>query len=157
ERASPLARTRVRVRVGDVITMVDGKETLSVADIALLLRNKVDRQVLLRIKPGAKQKERDVIVRPISPTAAADLRYHQWEHTRRLRVEEAGKGDIGYVHLRAMGGRNFTEWAKGFYPAFTRSGLIIDVRHNRGGNIDSWILGRLLRKPWFYWSQRVGQ
>jgi tricorn protease len=34
--------------------------------------------------------------------------------------------------------------------------LIVDVRHNRGGNIDSWILGRLLRKAWFYWSPRAG-
>ena len=39
---------------------------------------------------------------------------------------------------------------------FNREGLIIDVRHNRGGNIDSWILGQLLRRPWFYWSQRIG-
>jgi tricorn protease len=89
--------------------------------------------------------------------AEADLRYHEWEHTRRLKVDEQGKGQIGYVHLRAMGGENFTEWAKGFYPAFTRQGLIIDVRHNQGGNIDSWILGRLLRRAWFHWSQRVGE
>ncbi len=25
-----------------------------------------------------------------------------------------------------------------------------------GGNIDSWIIGRLMRKAWFYWSNRVG-
>jgi tricorn protease len=56
-----------------------------------------------------------------------------------------------------MGGGNFTEFAKDFYPAFTRQGLIIDVRHNRGGNIDSWIISRLMRKAWFYWNQRVGQ
>ena len=31
------------------------------------------------------------------------------------------------------------------------------MRHNRGGNIDSWILDRLLRKAWFYWQPRVGQ
>ncbi|HMQ17053.1 MAG TPA: S41 family peptidase, partial [Phycisphaerae bacterium] len=61
------------------------------------------------------------------------------------------------VHLRAMGGDNFTEWAKGYYPVFTRKGLIIDVRHNRGGNIDSWILSRLLRKVWFYWNQHAGR
>jgi tricorn protease len=40
---------------------------------------------------------------------------------------------------------------------FNRKGLIIDVRHNRGGNIDSWVLSRLLRKAWFYWQPRVGQ
>ena len=32
----------------------------------------------------------------------------------------------------------------------------MDVRHNRGGNIDSWLLGKLLRKPWMYWQSRQG-
>jgi tricorn protease len=31
------------------------------------------------------------------------------------------------------------------------------MRHNRGGNTDSWILSRLLRKAWFHWSPRAGQ
>ena len=70
---------------------------------------------------------------------------------------ELGKEQIGYVHLRAMGADDFGEWAREFYPVFTRQGLIIDVRNNEGGNIDSWILGRLLRKAWFYWSHRVGK
>ena len=83
---------------------------------------------------------------------AANLRYDDWEYTRRRRVEEQGKGRIGYVHLRAMGGDNYAEWAREYYPVFHRQGLIIDVRHNRGGNIDSWILGKLLRKAWFYWQ-----
>ena len=56
-----------------------------------------------------------------------------------------------------MGAQNMAEWAREFYPVFDREGLIIDVRHNRGGNIDSWMLGRLLRKAWFYWQPRVGQ
>jgi tricorn protease len=72
-------------------------------------------------------------------------------------VEKAGKGNLGYVHLRAMGGNNYTEWVKNFYPVFDRKGLIIDVRHNRGGNIDSWILEKLLRRAWFYWQGRVGR
>ena len=41
------------------------------------------------------------------------------------------------------------------HPIWNRAGLIIDVRHNRGGNIDSWIISRLLRKAWAYWSTRV--
>ncbi len=101
--------------------------------------------------------ERDVIVTPCSPATAADLRYHEWQYTRRLKAEEASEGDIGYVHLRAMGNDNWTEFARAFYPVFNRKGLIIDVRHNRGGNIDSWIIGRPLRKAWFTWSQRMGQ
>jgi tricorn protease len=147
----------VRVRAGDVIEMVDGRETLSVSDVGMLLRNKAGRQVLLRVKPGKGGQPRDVIVRPLSGAADADLRYHEWEYTRRREVERLGKGEVGYVHLRAMGGADFTDWAKSFYPVFNRQGLIVDVRHNRGGNIDSWIIGRLLRRPWFYWSQRVGR
>ncbi len=56
-----------------------------------------------------------------------------------------------------MGARNYTEWAREFYPVYDRAGLIVDVRHNRGGNIDSWILEKLLRKAWFYWQPRIGQ
>jgi tricorn protease len=157
EHTSPLARPGVGVKDGDVIEMVNGAPTLSVPDMGLLLRRRAGQQVLLRIKPAGGKVSRDVIVRPVTSEEAADLRYREWEYTRRLRVEDLGKGDIGYVHLRAMRGIDFTEWARGFYPVFTRKGLIIDVRDNRGGNIDSWIIGRLMRRAWFYWSQRVGQ
>jgi tricorn protease len=84
------------------------------------------------------------------------LRYDEWEYTRRLEVEKASKNTIGYVHLRAMGGNDIAQWNRDFYPVFDRDGLIIDVRHNNGGNIDSWILEKLLRKAWFYWQPRVG-
>jgi len=107
------------------------------------------------VKPADGGAERDVVVTPISSAAAAGLRYREWEYTRRLRVEKEGDGQIGYVHLQAMGKDNFAEWARGFFPVWNRQGLIIDVRHNRGGNIDSWILGRLLRKAWFFWTDRV--
>ena len=168
ERLAPLARPGVDVAEGDVIEAINGVSTLSVPDVATLLRNQADRQVLLRIKPkpggpgGAKGgasgggAARDVIVVPITSGREADLRYDEWEHTRRLRVDEAGRAAIGYVHLRAMGGQNMSEWVREFYPVFNRQGLIIDVRHNGGGNIDSWILERLLRRAWFYWQPRVG-
>lgn len=98
-----------------------------------------------------------VVAEPISAGAEANLRYDEWEYTRRLLAERESNGDIGYVHLRAMGTGNYTEWVKNFYPVFHKKGLIIDVRHNRGGNIDSWILGKLLRKAWFYWQPRIGK
>jgi tricorn protease len=86
-----------------------------------------------------------------------DLRYTDWEVTRRQITEEQSADDIGYIHLRAMGGGNYVEFLKGYYPVFNRKGLILDVRHNRGGNIDSWILEKLMRKIWFYWQPRKGQ
>lgn len=156
ERASPLARPGVNVKAGETIVSVDGSPTLAVADIGELLRRKAGKQVLLGIKP-AMGEPRKVIVKPISPGEEDDLRYHEWEYSRRQTVDELGGGDIAYVHLRAMGGDDIESWARNFYPAYTKGGLIIDVRNNRGGNIDSWIVARLLRKAWFYWNQRVGR
>ncbi len=36
-------------------------------------------------------------------------------------------------------------------------GIILDFRNNRGGNIDSIVLEKLIRKAWFYWKGRVGE
>jgi tricorn protease len=154
---APLARPSVDVSEGDVIEQVNGVPALSSPDIGSLLRNQAGRQVLLRVRPKGAAASRDVVVTPITLARENDLRYDEWEYTRRLDVESKAKSRIGYVHLRAMGGDDIAAWAREFYPVFNREGLILDVRHNRGGNIDSWLLGRLLRKAWFYWQPRNGQ
>lgn len=154
--APPLAMPGVDVKVGDVIESINGVSTLSVSDAGLLLRNQAERQVLLRVKPAGAHASRDVVVVPVSPKDAEDLRYADWEISRRLTVEEKGQRQIGYLHLRAMGPQDYTAWARDFYPVFDRQGLILDLRNNHGGNIESWLLGKLLRKAWFWWQPRVG-
>jgi tricorn protease len=153
---SPLARQGVNVHDGDVIEAINGIPALSSPDLASLLRNAADRQVLLHVKPKEGGASRDVVVVPITVTRESNLRYDEWEYTRRLEVEKASQNRIGYVHLRAMGSNDIAQWAREFYPVFDRDGLVIDVRHNNGGNIDSWLLEKLLRKAWFFWQPRVG-
>lgn len=153
---SPLSQPGVDVTEGDVLLRINGHGTLGVPHPESLLRNQAGKQVLLEVKPRNADKPRSVIVKPISATAETSLRYDEWELTRREQTDRLGKGRIGYVHLRAMGEDNMAEWARDFYPVFQREGLIIDVRNNRGGNIDSWILGKLLRKAWNYFAPRIG-
>lgn len=153
--APPLAKPDSLVKEGEVITTIDGVDTLSVSDEGALLRNKAGAQVLLHVK-DAKNEGRDVLVTPISAHQDADLRYAEWEYTRRLAVDKQSNGTVGYVHLRAMGPNDMNQWARDFYPVFDRQGLIIDVRHNHGGNIDSWLLSKLLRQAWFYFQPRIG-
>jgi tricorn protease len=152
---SPLADPDLDIQEGDIIVGINGQNTLSVQHPHILLRNQSGNQVLISIKSGKSGEVRQVIVIPTGNEYG--LRYSDWEYTRRLEVEEKGNGEIGYVHLRAMGGRNITEWYRNFYPVFKRKGLIIDVRHNNGGNIDAFILEKLLRKAWFYWKSRTGE
>ncbi len=153
--AAPLARPESIVREGEIIMMIDGADALSVSDEWEMLRGKAGKQVLLRVKSGTGQT-REVLVRPLKARDEANLRYAEWEYTRRRKVEAASSNHIGYVPLRAMGSNDINQWAREFYPIFNRQGLIIDVRHNQGGNIDSWLLATLLRKAWFYWQPRVG-
>jgi tricorn protease len=143
------------VKNGEVVISIDGEDTLSVPDEHALLRGKAGRKVLLRVK-SASGEMREVLVTPISAKEERAIRYKEWEYTRRLKVESESKGKIGYVHLQAMGSEDIEQWTREFYPVFDRQGLIIDVRHNGGGNIDSWLLSKLLRKAWFYWQPRIG-
>jgi tricorn protease len=155
DQLSPLRRPGVGVQEGDVITHLNGAPTVDVSEIGQFLRGQAGKQVLLDVKPKSGATRQAIVV-PISRPRDNDLRYDEWEYTRRLEVETASQNRIGYVHLRAMGAQNMAEWTREYYPVFNREGLIIDVRSNRGGNIDSWLLARLLRRAWFYWQPRVG-
>ncbi len=144
------------IREGEVITSIDGDDVLGVPDERALLRGKAGRKVMLRVKDASGQT-RDVSGHARKRSALSkNLRYNEWEYSRRLKVDSDSHAQIGYVHLRAMGSGDIDQWVRDFYPVFNRQGLIIDVRHNGGGNIDSWVLGKLLRKAWFYWQPRVG-
>jgi tricorn protease len=153
--APPLDRPESRIKDGEVIVSIDGENALSVPDERALLRGKAGTQVLLRVRSAAGET-RDVLATPIKAADETNLRYAEWEYTRRLKVDAESGGKIGYVHLRAMGASDIDQWARDYYPIYKRQGLIIDVRHNHGGNIDSWLLEKLLRQAWFYWQPRVG-
>ncbi|MGC1423968.1 MAG: S41 family peptidase [Terracidiphilus sp.] len=153
--APPLARPESLVREGEVIVSIDGEDLLSVTDERVLMRGKAGTQVLLRVK-STSGAMREVLVTPIKDADEANLRYAEWEYSRRLTVDSASNHSIGYVHLQAMEPDDIDRWAREFYPVYDRQGLIIDVRHNNGGNIDSWLLAKLLRQAWFYWQPRVG-
>jgi tricorn protease len=152
----PLAKPELNVRAGDVVLAVNGVPALSVPDPGALLRGQAGKQVLLRLqRPGGTA--RDLVVTPVTPGRENDLRYTEWEYARRLRVDSLSTGRVGYVHLRAMGPPDMAQWHRDYYPVFDRDGLVIDLRNNRGGNIDAWILGKLLRRAWMWWQPRAGQ
>ena len=145
----PLLRPAAGVREGDVITAVGGrlfgKSTLGAA-----LLNRAGRKVDLRIR--RKGKERVVRVTPISDKRNGMLREQDWQRSRKERVEKASGGRFGYFRLRAMGSRDIAHFVREFYSNQHREGLIIDVRRNLGGNVDSWMIEKLLQKAWMFWQ-----
>lgn len=152
--ASPLARVDVNARVGDIIVAVNGKSINSVADVAKYLRNQSDKQVLLTLKRDKKALK--TLVVPVNNRTDAKLRYLDWVNHNANKVTDASQGDIGYLHLYAMGSGDIASFAREFYANIDKKGLIIDVRRNRGGNIDSWIIEKLLRRAWMFWQPTQG-
>jgi len=153
--AGPLQRPESMLQVGDVITHVNEQPVALLPVIEAALVGEAGDKVRLRVK--REKKTFDVLTVPLNPGEDQQLRYSAWELERRRQTERKGEGQLGYVHLRAMGGGDYSHWARDYYPVYDRAGLIIDVRHNRGGNIDSWIIEKLLRKAWFYWQGRSGE
>ena len=163
DQRGPLAEPGVDARDGDLIVAVDGRAVAEANDIAELLVGQAGEQTLLtlaRPDPAAKAKaatrEIKTVVKAVDAAKNASLRYGDWEEGRRAKVETTGGGRIGYLHLRAMGADDIAAFAREFYAQFDRDALIIDVRRNNGGNIDSWIIEKLLRRAWAFWRPRYG-
>ncbi|MFT4153425.1 S41 family peptidase [Parafilimonas sp.] len=153
--SSPLNKPELNIKEGDVITAVNNVAVKDEADMATLLANKIDEPVKLSLL-DKNNKPYFQVVKPCSARDAATLRYEEWELVNREKVDSLSNDDIGYVHLKAMTGPDMDDFVKQFYPVFNRRGLILDVRENFGGNIDSWVLEKLLRKAWMYWQGRAG-
>ena len=151
---SPLGRIEVDAQEGDVIRAINGKNVASVADVTQLLRNQANKQVLLGLQRG--KAALNTVVTPHDISADAKLRYLDWVEHNGAKVAEASKGNIGYLHLYAMGSDDIESFAREFYTNYDKDGLIIDVRRNRGGNIDSWIIEKLLRRAWAFWQPTHG-
>jgi len=154
---SPLAHPDLTISESDIITHIDGVAVMEVPDLYSLLRDKAGKQVRISLLSADGKAKTDQILKPMTAQAESNLRYNEWEYTRRLETEAKSDGSLGYVHLRAMTESDISQWYRDFYPQFKKEGLVIDVRQNRGGNIDSFILEKLMREVFFYWKGRTGE
>ncbi|RUO37876.1 peptidase S41 [Aliidiomarina taiwanensis] len=153
--AAPFAKPGVKAQVGDVITHINGAPVKHLGDLTTALRGQVGKQVRVDLKRG--RETWSTIVEPVTPNADHRLRYQDWVQKNRSKVAEASDGKFGYIHIYAMGGNDIAAFAREFYDNVDKDGLVIDVRRNRGGNIDSWIIEKLLRRAWMFWQPRQGE
>ena len=149
----PLQAPWLDIRTGDLITAIDGHPTAGIPDPATLLSGLAGTQVLLEWRSATQGTAHKAIVIPCRAKAEAALAYSDWERTRAARVQAASGGRYGYLHLRAMGPSDIETFVREFYASIDRDGLIIDVRDNHGGNIDSWVIDALLRRAWMFWRR----
>ena len=152
--APPLAKPGVDAANGDIIVAINGNATGTLESVHRALRNQAGKQVLLKLRRG-----RDEIQTVAVPTAAADdgnYRYGEWVQRNRLKVDSTDS-EIGYLHIRNMVTSDVAAFAREFYALGDKKGIVIDVRRNGGGNVDSWIVDRLMRRAWMFWAYRTDE
>jgi tricorn protease len=154
ELASPLAKPGVNARNGDRILAVNGVNVKDIAQLTQALRSQAAKPVLLTLQRDNKLIK--TMAEPTSSSGDSMLRYQDWVFANQQQVKHASAAQLGYLHLYAMGANDIASFAREFYAQYDKSGLIIDVRRNRGGNIDSWVIEKLLRRTWAFWQPTQG-
>ncbi|MEM7077755.1 MAG: S41 family peptidase, partial [Pseudomonadota bacterium] len=149
--APALARAQVDARDGDLIIAVNGAEVKNRAELYGALQNQAGKQVLLTLRRASNTHQ--TVVVPGTTRSDAQHRYQDWVANNRASVSAADP-QIGYVHLQSMVGRDVGSFASQFHADGDKQGMIIDVRRNNGGNVDSWLIMHLLREAWVFWDPR---
>ncbi len=142
---APLARPDVDVKEGDTLLAVDGVPVKAGENPYRLLQVVKGQKVRLTVsaKPTGEDP-RTFEVEPVRGEFA--LRYDRWVAGNVERVLKETGGDVGYLHLTAMGADNIAQFDK-FWRAFrTKKGLLIDVRGNGGGWTEYFVIDKLERK-----------
>ncbi len=142
---APLVRPDIALKEGDFLIAINGRE----------IRVPENPFQYLQVTPGQKVKvtvnsrpnKVGAVTYEVEPVRSeSSLRYNRWLADNIAKVLAASNGDIGYMHITAMGSANTGQFDK-FWRAFRyKNGLIIDVRGNGGGWTEYFIIDKLERK-----------
>ena len=140
-RKGPADHDYVRLSVGDYILAVNGKP-LKVGDnywkqFNLIPGRKFEFSVNTKPETDGAWT---VSLEPLSSTAQSNLDYERWVADRKAMVEKLSKGDVGYLHIRAMDAASFRKFQRDLLDNRGKKALIIDQRFNGGGGIDQELL-----------------
>ena len=130
----PLDKAGLNIRAGTVIESIDGTPIGESVDFNQLLNRKAGKNVLLGLREGATTRE--VVVKPVSLGEEGRLLYTRWVRRNQLEVEQASGGKLGYIHIPGMNDgayRTTFEEVMGKYAG--RDGIVVDTRHNGGGDL----------------------
>jgi len=142
---SPLARPDVNVADGDFLLAVDGIDLRVPENPFRRLQVVKGQKVKLTVGPKADGTgSRTVEIEPLG--SEYGLRYDRWVARNVAKVEKASNGELGYLHLTAMGADNIAQFDRFFRAFQNRKGIVVDVRGNGGGWIEYFVIDKLQRK-----------
>ncbi len=147
---SPLDMTGVKVKEGDYIHSVNGRELKSTEEAYAVFQNLGGKTAVLSVSStGLIKDAKDHIVECLNIGEESRLRHLEWMENNRKMVEELSDGKLGYIYMSNTGGQGQMELVRMYYGQLDKEGFIIDERFNGGGQLADRFL-ELLQRPVVY-------
>ncbi|HEX7153791.1 MAG TPA: S41 family peptidase [Thermoanaerobaculia bacterium] len=133
-----------KIKVGDVITAVDGQPVTASTNFDALLEHRIGKRTSITLEPA-----RTVTLQPVRANEEKALTYRAWVNANRDYVHRISNGRLGYVHMIDMGAESLAQLHLDL-DAENRSkaGVVVDLRNNNGGFVNVYAIDVLARKPY---------
>ncbi|WP_394746788.1 S41 family peptidase [Spongiimicrobium salis] len=111
----------------------------------------------MRLQFSRNNEKIVVDLHPIRSGNLRNLLYDEWVDDNQAYVDLKSNEDIAYIHMKNMGGGELENFKREMVSeAYTKKGLILDLRYNTGGNVHDAVLQFLSQKPYLKWKYRDG-
>jgi tricorn protease len=151
----PADHDYVKIKAGNFILALNGKELKTSDNYWMYFNLLPGRKFEFTVNSEPKTEGSwTVSLEPLSSTAQGDLEYERWVDSREDMVKQLSKGQIGYLHIRAMNAPSFQKFQHDLLENLDKKALIIDERFNGGGGIDQELL-EILNQRVAYQSWRA--
>jgi tricorn protease len=152
---APLTEPGVDVKAGEYLLAVEGRELRAPEDLYSRFERTAGRIVEITVGPSADGKgSRSVKVVPIETETA--LRNRDWVEGNLRKVTEATNGRVAYVYVPNTSTLGHEYFKRYFFPQADREAIIVDERHNGGGQVADYYID-ILRRPFISnWAMRYG-
>jgi tricorn protease len=152
---SPLTEPGVDVRAGEYLLAVEGVDLKAPDNLYARFERTAGKSVEITVGPNADGAgSRTVKVVPIENEAA--LRNRDWVEGNLAKVTAATNGRVAYVYVPNTAGPGHTYFKRYFFPQSHREALIIDERHNGGGQVADYYIDLMRRPRLSFWALRYG-
>lgn len=150
----PAERETSRLKVGDIVTAVEGKSCAG-EDLLAAMAGRAGKETVLDIIRAEGGKPATIIITPIGSAEDTDLRYRTTTLDRREMVEKLSGGKLGYLHIRGMSEPYVRDFERDLFAAGDgKLGIVIDVRDNGGGSTADILLSSLTAPRHAYTANR---
>ncbi|HET8772671.1 MAG TPA: PDZ domain-containing protein, partial [Thermoanaerobaculia bacterium] len=152
---SPLTEPGVDVKAGEYLLAVEGKELKYPENLYSRFERTAGRFTEITVGPTPDGKgSRTVQVIPIENEA--QLRNRDWVEGNLRKVTAATNGRVAYVYVPNTSTAGHEYFKRYFFPQADRDAIIVDERHNGGGQVADYYID-ILRRPFISnWAFRYG-